>query len=44
VRRIIERLGDRARVEVVPHALRAAFAVQFLETHPGELEALQWLR
>ena len=43
VSRIIERLGDRAGVEVSPHPLRAAFAVQFLETHPGELEALQRL-
>jgi hypothetical protein len=25
------------------HSIRAAFAVQFLETHPGELEALQRL-
>ena len=26
-----------------PHSLRAAFAVRFRETHPGELEALQRL-
>jgi integrase len=41
--RTIKRLGKRARIEVHPHALRAAFAVKFLETHPGELEALQRL-
>ncbi len=41
--RIVKALGDRAGVEVHPHSLRAAFAVQFLETHPGELEALQRL-
>ena len=41
--RTVKRLGRRAEVEVHPHSLRAAFAVQFLETHPGELEALQRL-
>ncbi len=41
--RTIKRLGERAGVEVTPHALRAAFAVLFLEMHPGELEALQRL-
>ena len=41
--RTVKRLGRRAGVEVHPHSLRAAFAVQFLETHPGELEALQRL-
>jgi integrase/recombinase XerD len=41
--RIVKNLGKRAGVEVHPHSLRAAFAVQFLETHPGELEALQRL-
>jgi integrase len=41
--RIVTGLGKRAGVEVHPHALRAAFAVQFLETHPGEIEALQRL-
>jgi integrase/recombinase XerD len=41
--RIVKNLGARAGVEVHPHSLRAAFAVQFLETHPGELEALQRL-
>ena len=37
VRRVAERAGVRAHV----HAIRAAFAVRFLETHPGDLEALQ---
>ena len=41
--RTVKRVGKRAGVEVHPHSLRAAFAVQFLETHPGELEALQRL-
>jgi integrase/recombinase XerD len=37
VRRVAGRAGVRAHV----HALRAAFAVRFLESHPGDLEALQ---
>jgi integrase len=41
--RTIKKLGERAGVEVHPHSLRAAFAVRFLETHPGEVEALQRL-
>jgi integrase/recombinase XerD len=41
--RTVKRLGARAGVEVHPHSLRAAFAVKFLETHPGEVEALQRL-
>jgi integrase len=41
--RTVKRLGKRANIEVHPHAIRAAFAVQFLETHPGEIEALQRL-
>lgn len=41
--RTIKSLGERAGVEVHPHSLRAAFAVRFLETHPGEIEALQRL-
>jgi integrase len=41
--RTVKRLGARARIEVHPHSLRAAFAVEFLETHPGELEALRRL-
>jgi integrase len=43
VYRIVKRVGKRAGVKVHSHALRAAFAVQFLETHPGELEALRRL-
>ncbi len=39
VRRIAERAGVQAHV----HAIRAAFAVHYLETHPGDLEALQAL-
>lgn len=39
IRRIAERAGVRCHV----HALRAAFAVRYLETHPGDLEALQGL-
>jgi integrase len=41
--RIVKSLGRRAGIEVHVHALRAAFAVHFLETHPGELDALQRL-
>jgi site-specific recombinase XerD len=41
--RTVKRVGARAGVEAHPHSLRAAFAVHFLETHPGELEALQRL-
>jgi integrase/recombinase XerD len=41
--RTIKKLGKRAGVQVHPHSLRAAFAVKFLETHPGEVEALQRL-
>ena len=43
ISRYVMTLGERAGVEATPHSLRAAFAVQFLETHPGELEALQRL-
>jgi integrase len=43
ISRLVKTIGTRAGVEVTPHSLRAAFAVQFLETHPGELEALQRL-
>jgi integrase len=39
----IKRLAVQAGVEATPHAIRAAFAVHFLEGHPGELEALQRL-
>jgi site-specific recombinase XerD len=41
--RTVKRIGRRVGVDVHPHSLRAAFAVHFLETHPGELEALQRL-
>jgi integrase len=41
--RTVKRLGARAGVRVHVHALRAAFAVRFLESHPGEIEALQRL-
>ena len=37
IRRVARRAGVRAHV----HALRAAFAVHFIETHPGEALALQ---
>jgi len=41
--RTIRRVGDRVGVDLYPHSLRAAYAVNFLESHPGELEALQAL-
>ena len=41
--RTVKRVGNRAGVDLYPHSLRAAYAVNFLETHPGELEALQAL-
>ena len=37
------RVADRAGVKATTHALRRAFAVAFLTTHPGALEALQAL-
>jgi integrase len=44
VYRAVKRLAARAGVERAHvHAMRGAFAVQFLETHPGEREALQRL-
>jgi integrase len=39
----VKRVAARARVDVHPHALRAAFAVQFDEQHPDQLIALQEL-
>jgi integrase/recombinase XerD len=39
VRKVAERVGVKATV----HALRRAFAVAFLESHPGALESLQAL-
>ncbi len=41
--RIVRRVANRAGVETHVHALRAAFAVHFLEEKPGELVALQKL-
>jgi site-specific recombinase XerC len=41
--RTMKKLGERAGVDVHAHSLRAAFAVRFLESHPGEVEALQRL-
>jgi len=43
ISRYVKALGEKAGVRVTPHSLRAAFAVQFLESHPGQLEALQRL-
>jgi integrase/recombinase XerD len=40
---IVKRLAARAGLDVHPHALRAAFAVHYLDTHPGDLDALQKL-
>lgn len=39
----IVRVGDRARIRVHAHALRAAFAVMFDEMHPDHLRALKEL-
>jgi integrase/recombinase XerD len=40
----VKRLAERAGIHAAHvHAVRAAFAVEFLETHPGEREALQRL-
>jgi integrase len=36
-------VGERAGVRATTHALRRAFAVAFLTTHPGAIEALQAL-
>ena len=41
--RTVKQLARRAGIEATPHAVRAAFAVHFLEGHPGEIEALQRL-
>jgi integrase/recombinase XerD len=41
--RTVTRIGKRTAIDLYPHSLRAAFAVNFLESHPGELEALQAL-
>lgn len=37
----VKRVAERAGVESHVHALRAAFAVQFDETHPGRSDALK---
>jgi site-specific recombinase XerD len=37
----VKRVAGRAGVHAHVHSIRAAFAVRFLETHPGDLEALQ---
>ena len=43
IRRIIKRVAARAGVEAHVHALRAAFAVYYLERFPGDVEALKEL-
>jgi integrase/recombinase XerD len=43
VYRIVKDVAKRARVSAHPHALRAAFAVQFDEQHPEQILALQEL-
>lgn len=43
VYRIVKDVADRAGVDAHVHALRGAFAVQFLEQHPDRLVALQAL-
>lgn len=40
---IVKRVAERADVDVHPHALRAAFAVQFDEQNPGRIWALKEL-
>jgi integrase len=39
----VRRVAERAGIQAHAHAIRAAFAVHYLETHPGDLEALQAL-
>jgi integrase len=39
----VRRVGSRVGVHATSHALRRAFAVEFLTTHPGAIEALQAL-
>ncbi len=41
--RIIRDIATKAGVDTHVHALRAAFAVHYLETHPGDVVALQSL-
>jgi len=40
----VRKVAERAGVKATVHALRRAFAVEFLESHPGALESLQALR
>jgi site-specific recombinase XerD len=40
----VKRLAKRAGIGGHAHALRAAFAMQYLETHPGQREARQQLK
>lgn len=39
----VKRVAERAGVKSHVHALRAAFAVNFLESHPGHIESLKEL-
>ena len=39
----VKKVAKRAGVRTHVHALRAAFAVEFLESHPGQIESLQTL-
>ena len=39
----VKKIAARVGVDAHPHALRAAFAVQFDETHPGQVVALKEL-
>ena len=39
----VKRVAARAGVNAHPHAIRAAFAVHYLESHEGDLDALQKL-
>ena len=41
--RTVQRIAKRVEVRTNVHAFRAAFAVHYLETHIGDLEALQAL-
>lgn len=40
---LVREVAKRAGVKTHVHALRAAFAVHYLETHPGQIESLQKL-
>jgi integrase len=41
--RTVKKVAERVGVRTTVHSIRAAFAVRFLETHTGDLEALQAL-